>query len=215
MGDQLKAQLAGHIGLRTRILLIALAILIVATAGAITTSSYLFIERLTQAQQSRAEAIAKGLHTHLQRLLSLGIGLTQLQGFEVQCREAVENNEGLSQAMVILPDGQILFHNEPNRMAGNRISDTMVEEIARHQNHFKDEPSNTYFALLPIDDDKRHRYRHHCRGFPVQPGLFPAQPLDRHQHDRLVRRHRCRHAVNAVQLDTLCDPSNHQSRCCN
>jgi signal transduction histidine kinase len=152
MGDQLKAQVAGRIGLRTRILPIALAILIVATAGAITTSSYLFIERLTQAQQSRAEAIAKGLHTHLQRLLSLGIGLNQLQGFEVQCREAVENNAGLSQAMVILPDGQILFHNQPNRMAGNRISDAMAEEIARDQNHFKDEPSNTYFALLPIDD---------------------------------------------------------------
>ena len=166
MGDQLTTCGAGGIGLRARILMIALAILIVATSGAISTSSYLFIERLTYAQQSRAEAIAKGLHTHLQRLFALGIGLNQLQGFEDQCREAVENNEGLSKAMVIAPDRQILFHNEPNLMKGSRISDAMSDAIARQQHLFKDEDSNTYFALLPIVDNNGSSEGTIAVGFP-------------------------------------------------
>ena len=166
MGVQMTPFSAGNIGLRTRILLIAFAIVITATSGAIATSSYLFIERLTQAQQSRAEAIAKGLYTDLQRLFSLGIRLNQLHGFEDQCREAVENNDGLSKAMVITPDGQILFHNEPAQMAGNRISDAMADAIAKQQHLFKDENTSTYFALLPIIDSSGANEGTIAVGFP-------------------------------------------------
>lgn len=180
MGKGLNDSIAQGTGLRTRILLIAFVILLIANAGAISTSSYLFIERMLQAQQSRAEAIARGLDTQLQRLAALGIGINQLQGFEDQCRDVVINNEGLSTAMVIAPDGRVAFHNDPAQMGDARASREMLDAITAQRTLHADPQAQTYYALAPIAGDKSWSEGVIAIGFPFS--LIDAQ------RDRLISR---------------------------
>jgi two-component system, sensor histidine kinase len=137
--------------LRTRILLIALATMLLATAGGIATSSFLFFERMILAQQSRAEAVAQQLHVQLQRLFALGIPLNRLHGFDDQCREAVEANDGLSLAMVAAPNGQILFHSDRGIDTHATVSPPIARAIHGEQRHLRDEASGSVFTLLAID----------------------------------------------------------------
>lgn len=155
-----------EIGLRTRILLIALAMLLVATSGAIVTAGYLINERLIQAQQSRAEAIARGLNSQLQRLFALGIALDQLQGFEDQCREAVEHNEGLSQAMVIAPDGRILFHNDPSNPRGTGVDGVIDNAISTGERFLRHFDSGNFFVLQPVSEPNGAHVGTIAVGFP-------------------------------------------------
>ena len=90
--------------------------MLLTSAAVVATASYLFHQRLVQTELSRAKAIASGLRIQLERLLSLGIELDRLQGFEDQCRDAVDANAGLSAAFVVDPAGRILFHSDVTRM---------------------------------------------------------------------------------------------------
>ena len=102
--------------IRARLLGIALFAMLLTSAAVVATASYLFHQRLVQTELSRAKAIASGLRIQLERLLSLGIELDRLQGFEDQCRDAVDANAGLSAAFVVDPAGRILFHSDVTRM---------------------------------------------------------------------------------------------------
>ena len=90
--------------------------MLLTSAAVVATAGYLFHQRLVQTELSRAKAIASGLRIQLERLLSLGIELHRLQGFEDQCRDAVDANAGLSAAFVVDPAGRILFHSDVTRI---------------------------------------------------------------------------------------------------
>ncbi|HMX17525.1 MAG TPA: hypothetical protein PKD29_11770, partial [Rhodocyclaceae bacterium] len=88
------------LGLRGKILAIAAGVFAVAMGVAVSASGYVFAARLTEVQLARSAAIAGGLAAQLERILSLGIALGDLQGFEEQCAQAVAGNEGLAFALV-------------------------------------------------------------------------------------------------------------------
>ena len=98
-------------GLRGQVLLAAtVAVLVVVLASACTAAWY-FSERQHEAQHSRALAIADALAIQLERILSLGMPLHDLQGFDVQCDEALARHDGLSFALVADLQGQVLFRS--------------------------------------------------------------------------------------------------------
>jgi signal transduction histidine kinase/ActR/RegA family two-component response regulator len=101
---------AAH-GLRFKVLLAAgaaMALVVLATAGA---ASWLAMQQQGLALQSRNEAVAESLAVQLERILALGIPLAELQGFDVQCDEAVNRHGGLSFALVLDAGGQPLFRS--------------------------------------------------------------------------------------------------------
>lgn len=108
--------------LRTRLLSVTLVVMLVTCATVVAASAYFVHQRLVQSELTRAQAIGAALKVQLERLMSLGIPLDQLQGFEDQCRDAVANNAGLSEAMVVTASGRIVFHNDPERM-GRSLAD--------------------------------------------------------------------------------------------
>lgn len=119
------------LGLKTRVVLIVSAIVLVAI-GAITASAgYIFDREYRTALQSRSLAISKSLKIQLERVLLLGIALENLSGFEKQCREAAQAYEGVSAVLVADREGRILFHSDAQSIGGRLTDPGLLEALAR------------------------------------------------------------------------------------
>ena len=98
-------------GLRSKVLLAAgaaMAVVVLATAG---VASWLAMQQQGLAQQSRSQAVAESLAVQLERILALGLTIGELQGFDVQCDEAVARHGGLAFALVLDAAGEPLFRS--------------------------------------------------------------------------------------------------------
>lgn len=102
------------LNLRGKILLIATAVMLCVIWAVIVTSNLLSAREYEDALHSRSLAIGKSLTIQFERLLQLGLGVDDIIGFEEQCREVVQTYPGIDLAMVIGPDGRILFHSDSN-----------------------------------------------------------------------------------------------------
>jgi len=101
--------------LRTKTILICIAIFFLSIGASTTVNGIYFTREYFQARKSETFVIAQTLKTQLDRLLKMHIPLNQLEGFEEMCWEIVDKYEYLSYAMVLDPDGKILFHNDPDQ----------------------------------------------------------------------------------------------------
>jgi len=98
---------------RTKIILITVAILFVAVGASNSISSWLFSQEYSDVLKSKLTVVAQILRSQLNQLLSFGIPLDQLVGFEEQCQEVLASFKGISFTRVVDPQGKILFHNDP------------------------------------------------------------------------------------------------------
>ena len=97
------------LNIRTKITLIALAILCLTLAATTVTNSYMSMREYTKVLQSESIVIAQSLKLQLDRVLKLKIPIEELVGFEEQCNELVHKYELLSYAMVVDLNGKVLF----------------------------------------------------------------------------------------------------------
>lgn len=111
-----------RLGLRAKIVLIAGGVMLFGIGGTIAANDHFFHRELTAAYQSRSLAVGKGLKLQLERLLQFGIDIEDLTGFEEQLQGAVGTYADVDHAMVVRPEGTILFHSDPRRM-GQRVTD--------------------------------------------------------------------------------------------
>lgn len=118
------------LGLLAKILLISVGVTMTGVVAVFWSSSRLFEDAYAEALQSRSHAIAQGLRIQLERVLSLGIRIDDLAGFDKQCREAVERYDGIEFSAIVAPDGTILFHSD-STLHGKKLSDPdLVKQIA-------------------------------------------------------------------------------------
>jgi PAS domain S-box-containing protein len=110
------------LGLRAKILFIAVSVTLLALGAVLTISSHLFSEAYLAALQSRSTAIAQGLKLQMDRILQLGIQIESLSGFDKQCKGVVDSYRGIDFAMVVSPNGSILFSSDAARN-GPRVVD--------------------------------------------------------------------------------------------
>lgn len=139
--------------LRTRILLIASTVLVVAMLVNAITSSYVFTRKQTESHEMWAQAIARVIGGQLERILYLGISLHALQGFERQCAEAVERNPDLSYAFVLSPQGEVLFHSA--QRAGQPMpapTPTLLASLAGGRTSMPDPASAAHAVSVPVID---------------------------------------------------------------
>jgi signal transduction histidine kinase/DNA-binding response OmpR family regulator len=101
------------LSIRTKVVLIASAIVFVALGANTLLGNHLFTREYMRSLTVRGTHAAAELDSHLARLLRLGIPLENLIGFDEQCREAVQKHEDVAYAMVLDPAGTVLFHNDP------------------------------------------------------------------------------------------------------
>ena len=103
-----------------KIIAVTTIVLLVTLLGSAVATGVLFSREYTRALESRSLAIGQSLSSQLRRLLNLEIPLEDLSGFENQCKTVVDQYIGISYAMVVKPDGRILFHSNRARH-GDRI----------------------------------------------------------------------------------------------
>ena len=107
-----------NLGLRAKILLIAISVTLLSLGAVLTISSHLFGDAYLSALQSRSTAIAQGLKLQMDRILQLGIQIESLSGFDKQCKAVVESYQGIDFALVVSPTGAILFSSAAHNGAG-------------------------------------------------------------------------------------------------
>jgi signal transduction histidine kinase/CheY-like chemotaxis protein/HPt (histidine-containing phosphotransfer) domain-containing protein len=101
------------VSLVARIAFIA-GVVLVASLGTLSYfSGKAASDELSLALQSRSGAIAKGLAIQLDRILQYGMDIENIEGFDEQLKEAVQNYGGLSYAQVIAESGRVLFAFPP------------------------------------------------------------------------------------------------------
>lgn len=141
------------IGLRSRILIIALGVMLLSLAAISYTFSHYHSLRQTEALQTNALAIAETLAQQLDRITDLGVQPDQLQGFDVQCREAAAANKGLLFASVVSTDGKVLFHNDPTWI-GRQLDYADMSDVYRNRDRKQVfvTPHGNLAALVPVID---------------------------------------------------------------
>ena len=100
--------------LKAKVLFISVAVLCAAIGANTLFSSILFRGAYSEALQERTFVIGETLKSELEKLLESGTPIDRVRGFEVQCRELVTQYSDISYAMVVDPNGKILFHDTPS-----------------------------------------------------------------------------------------------------
>jgi PAS domain S-box-containing protein len=134
----------------TKIVTITTVVLLVALGSSTILTGWLLSEKYGQAIESRALAIGHSLESQLIWLLNLGIALENLSGFENQCREVVDRYDGISYAMVVAPDGNIVFHSD-HRHHGQYLDDaTAMRSNVEAGASWVRRSGDFYEAIIPV-----------------------------------------------------------------
>jgi diguanylate cyclase (GGDEF)-like protein/PAS domain S-box-containing protein len=145
-----------NLGLRTKVVLIATSVVLVAIATIMFSMGYFFKTEYTRALESRALAIAQSLKVQLERVLQFGIDIDNLIGFEEQAADVVKTYDGIGSAFVVNPDGLVLFHSDPavqvKSFAGVAVQQALSagKEIVAKSVDL--EGGESYVAIVPVNN---------------------------------------------------------------
>jgi signal transduction histidine kinase len=159
-----------NLSIKTRIVIITIAIMFFSIGAIICTSSYAFNKAYNEALQSRLLAVGKSLKFQLDRLLHLGIEIENIVGFEEQCLDIVRKYEGIEHATVMDIAGRILFHNDPS-MHGKRAGDVSLLTALKSGKDgivvSSGDGFGRYHAVIPVFDSKGEHIAAVSVGFPA------------------------------------------------
>lgn len=98
--------------LQTKIVLILLAVFMMSISINLILANQVFHEEYTQAVEAEAFAVGQGLKAQVERLLSYGLPLEDLIGFEEFCEDVVKKYPAIAYAAVVDVNGTIMFHSD-------------------------------------------------------------------------------------------------------
>lgn len=156
--------------LRKKIVLATVAILILTVGAGMVVSARTFSSVYADSIKAKVSAVGRSLVSQMDRLITLGMQLDELVGFEVQCREIVDKYEGIAYAMVVDRQGRILFHADPSRHGEvlahparvKAIQDTLEDHLA-----VAEQGAEYYESLLPIFGQHGEHVGDIIVGFPA------------------------------------------------
>lgn len=159
------------LSIRSKIVFITVAVLFFAIGANTITSSYVFAREYSAALQSKTLVIGQSLQLQLDRLLDLEIPLEDLIGFEKQCQDVVNAYEDIAYAMVVSPEGRILFHNDPSQH-DQTVTDAAILQAVQGDREviqtFSDQGQKYYEAIIPVFDSRNVHVGTIRIGFPEQ-----------------------------------------------
>jgi methyl-accepting chemotaxis protein len=159
------------LSVRAKIVFMTVAILCFAIGANTLISSYIFTKEYSSALRSETFIIGQGLKLQLDKLLSLGISVEELTGFEKQCQEIVAKYKEISYAMVIDSKGKILFHNDPSQQGKVLVSaptDNALKSARDIIQVYSTEGEQYYDITIPALDPAGEQVAAVKIGFPVK-----------------------------------------------
>ncbi len=152
-------------GLRRRIVAVAALALVLALLASTLASRALATSQMREAQQDRAQAIAEGLSVQLQRILSLGLGIDEVQGFDTQCQEALTAHQGLAYVMVLSEAGSALARAATDGSAPVPVA-ALSAALAQYGVRPPELPDGSHAVAVPVRDLAQTVVAHVVVGFP-------------------------------------------------
>lgn len=144
-----------NLTIKSKIFFIAAAVLFLAMGANALMGGYFFSREYSTSIKSHSVVLARSLKGKIEKVLSLGIPLDSVSGFQEQCQSVVANNEGIAYAMVVDISGRVLFHNDPEARLGN-ITDPVILEAVRSPSpvlhHFGSHGSRFVESVEPVFD---------------------------------------------------------------
>ena len=145
------------LSLRAKIFLIILFSLLAISAINLYIVTSVFSDKYSQAISGKTIAVGKALSFQLDRLLKLGIPLDQIEGFDEQAKEVVENYPEIEQAMVLDAQGKVLFSSEPQHQESLLSEElSQIQKLEREETIFIPE-EKAYFSVVPFFDENGNR----------------------------------------------------------
>jgi PAS domain S-box-containing protein len=153
-----------------KIILITVAIILFAIGTNAIITNYTFSKEYSAALQSKTLVTGQNLKFQLDKVLSLGIPLKDLTGFEEQCRELTNKYKEISYAMVVDTDGIILFHNDPSQM-GKQLADTKTLNALKREKEtiqiYSENGKEYYDIFIPVFGTEAEHIGAVRIGFPI------------------------------------------------
>jgi diguanylate cyclase (GGDEF)-like protein len=155
---------------KTKVVFIVAGVVMLATGAIVALTSHIFSTEYTRALQSRSLAISKGLKTQLDRLLQFGIAVENLVDFDEMCREVVRSYDGITYALVVDPNGHVLFHSDAAKQHSMLREPAMVRALEEGKETVLTSDVGgirTYGALVPVHDQQGRQVAGVIVGFPA------------------------------------------------
>lgn len=159
-----------RLSIRAKIVVLTVISVLVSVTASVTSVSYYLTREYTAALHSRSFAIARIIRVQLERVLQYGLGVEDLVGFEAQLQDVLRDFDGIRYAMVVDPDGRVLFHNEPGFQGTICTdSDTLAAlRSGRELLHVCDEDAvEDYDIMVPVTDATGRHLATVRVGFPL------------------------------------------------
>ncbi|MGB0387328.1 MAG: ATP-binding protein, partial [Ardenticatenaceae bacterium] len=154
-----------------KIILITVVILLTTIGANTLISSSIFTTEYSAALQSNASVVGQSLKQKLDRLLTFGIQLHNLVGFEKQCQDVVTRYDEISYAMVVDIEGQVLFHNEVRQHGRIFTEGAMLQAIQSKEisiQIYSEAGQDYYDITIPVLDAHNQHIAAVKIGSPVQ-----------------------------------------------
>ncbi|MFA5156636.1 MAG: ATP-binding protein [Candidatus Omnitrophota bacterium] len=139
--------------LRNKIVIIMLAGLFLAIGANTWISSYIFTKEYSAAIKAKSMVIGETLELQMEKLLSLGIPLNELVGFEEQCADIVYKY-GVAYALVTDGSGKVLFHSSaPGQYAasiGDEKALKAIRSAEKSMQVYSEKGHKYYGAIVPV-----------------------------------------------------------------
>ena len=139
--------------LSSKISLILLLILLLTIGTNSWLTSHMFVKEYTEALKSEVLVIGESLKLQLDRLLGLEIPLEDIMGFEEQCQEIISKYPMVNYALVVEPNGKILFHNE-HPLFHHQLTIPQLQEAVKsntpHTVTYRQKRRKFYGTIIPV-----------------------------------------------------------------
>lgn len=142
-----------RVSIRSKIIIIAILIPSLAVGASTFIWNREFKEVYANALQSETMVIADHLAHQLNEILELGIPLEDVVGFQKELKDIVAGHEYICHAMVVSPDGRILFHSDTARQGKMVIDPAIIRSIRsgkRSTGIYKYQAEEHYEAHIPV-----------------------------------------------------------------
>ncbi|MCP5329309.1 MAG: HAMP domain-containing protein [Sinobacteraceae bacterium] len=119
-------------GLRQRIVLIAMFASMAIVVAIALTAGRSFGEAYGRALSSRAVAVADVLAGQINHILLLGLELDEVVGFDTECQARLAGNADLDYAFVTSLDGRLIAHNDSTLVGTQQPFVALRSSLGRH-----------------------------------------------------------------------------------
>ena len=140
-------------GIRTKLLVVVVGALFLAVLANTVVSERVFKKHYADSIRTNALTIGRSLELELERLLHLGIALTELTGFDQQCENLREKHPAVAYVLVQDLQGRDLFSSIAQHLDARALDASFPSATARAGTHLTEVAGRSYFeAVLDVRD---------------------------------------------------------------